>query len=302
MMLKDSTPEKERDFCSYCAYLWQYIHGMFKWKCEKIPEWAFEALLNRRGHVGLFHKGDDLIMASGGYTGELDRYGVGKRYIGTTFNGEEYIGEVGKDVIVLWNNMTLSPDTHIVSAYARRFVESDRSILNVLRGARITALVTASDNTDNQTLNNVVEAIKKGDTVVKIPPIFREIDALDSGVKRFDIMRLTDPKDTDKLQYLTRYRDDLLAAFLNEYGIDVNVINKGSQVSKDELHSMGAAVNAVLDSRLDCRKRDLDIVRSWGFEIEVNPGYSRGDEQTEPEQEEAPTQSADPEERSMEDE
>ena len=99
---------------------------------------------------------------------------------------------------MLWNNYTLSPDTQTVSAYAERYVESDKSILNVLRGTRITNLVTATDNTDSQTLNNVVNAIANGDTVVKIPPVYREIDALDNGTKRFDVMRLTDPKDTDK--------------------------------------------------------------------------------------------------------
>lgn len=269
----------ERDFYSYVKYLWQYIDDMFTWKCNFAPAWTFERFLNTRGHVGIFRNGEDgkPLLAVGGYIGEPNIYGFGKQYIGTTLNGKSYTGTVGEDVVVLWNNTTLTSDMHILSAYATRFVESDKSILNVLRGARITALVTASDNIDSATLDNVVTAINRGDTVVKVPPRYAEIDALDGGAERFKILRLTDPKDTDKLQYLTRYRDDLLAAFLNEYGIDVNVINKGSQVSKDELHSMGAAVNAVLMSRYECRARDLDIVRSWGYQIDVKPGYSRGD-------------------------
>ena len=123
----------------------------------------------------------------------------------------------------------------------------------------------------------MVNAIANGDTVVKIPPVYREIDALDNGTKRFDVMRLTDPKDTDKLQYLSRYRDDMLAAFLNEYGIDVNVVNTGSQVSKDELHSMEKAISATVKQRFDCRARDLDTVRAWGFDVDVKPNIGRAD-------------------------
>ena len=62
---------------------------------------------------------------------------------------------------------------------------------------------------------------------------------------------------------------------MNEYGLDVNVVNKGSQVSVDELHSMANATRAVVSQRLECRARDLDIVRSWGFDIDVTPNYGR---------------------------
>lgn len=271
------TAPENRDFRSYANYLYGYILDMFNWQCDFAPPWAFERILATHGHCGIFRDGKDgkPVIAFGGYTGKPSIYGFGTQYIGTDFQGNSYTGNVGDDVVVLWNNYTLTSDNSVVSAYAQRFVESDKSILNVLRGARITALVTASDNTDSRTLDNVVNAINNGDTVVKVPPIFREIDALDSGAKRFDVLRLTDPKDTDKLQYLCRYRDDLLAAFLNEYGIDVNVVNKGSQVSRDELHSMENAVGAVVEQRLNCRKRDLDIVRDWGYDITVTPNIGR---------------------------
>lgn len=270
------TPEN-RDFKSYASYLYNFVLTMFSWQCDFAPPWAFERLLTTRGHCGIFRNGKDgnPVIAAGGYTGKPTAYGFGENYIGTDMNGNTYTGTVGEDVVVLWNNYTLTSDNAVVSSYAQRFVESDKSVLNVLRGTRITNLVTAADNTDSATLENVTRAIKDGDTVVKIPPVFREIDALDSGAKRFDVLRLTDPKDTDKLQYLSRYRDDLLAAFLNEYGVDVNVINKGSQVSRDELHSMENAVGATVQQRLECRQQNLDIVRGWGYKIDVFPNVGR---------------------------
>lgn len=267
--------EETRGFKSYVDYLAGFVLSMFEWRMNFAPSYAPEWWLASRGHCGIFFNGGKPVIACGGYTGSPTAYGFGDKYIGSDFSGSTYAGEVGKDVVVLWNNRTLSPDTPIISSYARRFVESDKSVLNVLRGTRITNLVTAADNTDKTTLDGVVKAIKDGDTVVKIPPSYREIDALDNGSKRFDVIRLTDPKDTDKLQYLSRYRDDILASFLQEYGLDVDVINKGSQVTKDEIHSMSAAVSAVISQRLECRERDLDIVRGWGFEIEVKPGNMR---------------------------
>jgi hypothetical protein len=277
------TAPETRDFRSFANYLYSYVLDMFRWECDFAPTWAFERILTTHGHCGIFRQGADgkPVLAFGGYSGEPTPYGFGRQYIGTDYSGNSYTGTVGDNVVVIWNNVTLSSDRPIVSAYAERYVETERSIINVLRGARITALVTASDNTDKQTLDNVVSAINNGDTVVKIPPVYREIDALDSGAKRFDILRLTDPKDTDKLQYLSRYRDDLLSAFLGEYGIDVNVVNKGSQVSKDELHSMRDAVSATVQQRLECRERDLDIVREWGYDITVAPNVGRKIEESE---------------------
>lgn len=266
---------KQRTPRDWANYLYEFLASMFVWTCDFAPEDIFERLLIKGGHCGIFKNGGDPVVAFGGYTGDPGRYGYGEEYLANDYSGNSYRGKVGEDVVVLWNNHTLSGDLPIMMSYAERFVESDKSILNVLRGARITALVTATDNTDSVTLDNVVNAINRGDTVVKVPPVYREIDALDSGVKRFDVLRLTDPKDTDKLQYLTRYRDDLLAAFLAEYGLSVNCVNKMAQVTSSELHSMDGATSAIIESRLRCRERDLDIVRSWGVDISVKPGTGR---------------------------
>lgn len=268
--------KKPRTFREYCNYLYEFVSHMFAWKLDFAPDFIIERYLIQRGTCGIFLNNGNPVIAAGGYAGAPDKYGLGTDYIGSDYAGNTYRGKVNTDVVVLWNNHTLSNDIGIISSYASRFIESDKSILNVLMGARITGLVTATDNTDKYTLDNVKKAIEDGETVVAIPPAFREIDALDNGVKRFDILRFTDPKDTDKLQYLTRYRDDLLSAFLNEFGLPVECVNKLAQVSADELHSMDSATNAIIESRLSCRTRDLDIVRSWGFDISVEPGKNRG--------------------------
>lgn len=271
-------PTETRSFKSYAEYLYSYVLSMFEWKLDFAPEWVPERILSAHGHMGVFYNGGDPVLTFGAYSGKPTRYGFGESYIGADCTGATYSGTVGEDVVVIWNNLTLSPDSSIVSAFANRYVETDKSILNVLRGARITSLIGADDNVDKATIDKVVAAIKDGENVVKIPPAFREIDALDNGLKRFEVMRITDPKDIDKLQYLSRYRDNLLAEFMNEYGIDVNVVNKGSQVSRDELHSMEKAISAVVKQRLECRKRDLDIIRSWGLSIDVKPGIGRGED------------------------
>lgn len=272
------TTPKARTFTDYCNYLYEYIARMFVWHCDFAPDYIFERYLIQHGQCAIYKPDSGApIVIRGNYSGSSTEYLPGSQYVGATLDGKTYTGKIGENIAVLWNNHTLTGDISTISAYASRFVESDKSILNVLRGARITALVTATDNTDKLTLDNVVKAINDGETVVKVPPAYREIDALDNGAKRFDILRLTDPKDTDKLQYLTRYRDDLLSAFLNEYGLSVECVNKMAQVSVSELHSMDSATAAIIDSRLECRARQLDLVRSWGYDIRVEKGVARGD-------------------------
>lgn len=273
-----------RTFGDYAQYLYEYAASMYKWTLpEYIPTFIPEYYLINRGHFGIFRDIDGtIVLASGSYAGAPTKYEVGGEYLGVTLNGKTYRGTIGEDVAVVWNNLALSSDRHTISFYAERYVESDKSILNVLRGARVNNLVTALDNTDANTLDNVVKSIEDGKVIVKVPPIHRQIDALDNGVERFKVLKLTDPKDTDKLQYLTRYHDDLLVNFLNEFGIDATNLNKAAQVTTDELHSHAAAVSAIVAERLECRRRSLDLVRSWGVDIDVVPNVARGAEQEQP--------------------
>lgn len=264
---EDLTP---RSFCSYANYLYNYVANIFKWKCDFAPEWAFERILTRYGHCGIFLNSGNPVIAWGGYTGEPSKYGFGEQYIGTDYQGKTYEGEVGKDVIVLWNNLSLMSDKYIISTYAQKMVECDKSLLNLIRGARFNKLITASNDVDKITLDNVVKSVENGDLIVKVPPTYRQIDALDAGECQYKILDITDTDNATKLQYLDRFRDNLLAQFFNEYGLDVNVVNKRAQVNSDELHSMDSAVGAVVSQRLECRERDLDVVRDWGFDIQVN--------------------------------
>ena len=265
-----------RSATSYANWLYTFIADMFKWELDFAPEWVPEFLLTRYGAAAVMYNDGDPVIVGGGYCGKPTRYEMGDSFTGATLDGKVYKGKIGEDCAVIWNNPTMTPDTYTLASYAERFAERDRSELNVLRGTRITNLVTASDNTDSATLDKVVKAITDGDVAVKIPPIYREIDALDSGAKRFDILRLTDPKDTDKLQYLARQRDSLLAAFLAEYGLEYDMVDKGSQIVTGELHAQTDMINAIVQSRLDCRRRNLDIVRGWGVNIDVQPNRARG--------------------------
>lgn len=265
-----------RSAVSYANWLYTFIADMFKWRLDFAPDWMPEFLLSRYGVAAIMKNDGDPVIVGGGYSGKPTRYEMGDSFTGATLDGKVYRGKVGEDCAVLWNNLTMTPDIYTLASYAERFAERDRSELNVLRGTRITNLVTASDNTDSVTLDKVVGAIKDGEVAVKIPPIYREIDALDSGAKRFDVLRLTDPKDTDKLQYLSRQRDSLLAAFLSEYGLEYDMVDKGSQIVTGELHAQTDMINAIVQTRLDCRRRNLDIVRGWGFDIDVQPNRARG--------------------------
>ena len=40
---------------------------------------------------------------------------------------------------------------------------------------------------------------------------------------------------------------------------------------------MEKAISATVKQRFDCRARDLDTVRAWGFDIDVKPNIGRSD-------------------------
>ena len=93
-------------------------------------------------------------------------------------------------------------------------------------------------------------------------------------------MELTDVKDSEKIQYLSRIHDDIIGRFLAMYGIDTGNINKGSQVLRGELSRMEEAAAVPVYERLRCRKQVWDeINKTFGTDIQPMKSALYGDTQ-----------------------
>ena len=273
----------------YANKLLVYVISAFKWdlKDPTIPEYIPECYLAFNGHLGVFRKEDEMIVAMGQPSGTPNRYGVFEKYLATMWNGETIEGTVNKDVVIIPNNSLYSPDWFEIQRYAEMSSQTDISLMANIRYTRENKFFRVDTEKERLALNKAISDSDRGEPVIMVSSpdnIAADIFDKDKGI--YDSFDLTDPKDTDKLQYLSRFYDDLMSRFLRDYGIDVSNVNKGSQILSDELHGFSNAAAIPTEDKLKCRinacKKVKDIL-GFDIDVELNELYNydtkkRGDE------------------------
>lgn len=160
------------------------------------------------GHAGIYkHDKYGLVCFPGSFAGDPDAYGRGLKYVGALLNGEPIEGTIGEDVIVIPNNFSYSADLPIMYNFAKRLNEVDTSLdLNVFY-SRLAPIVKVSNGKVKEAVDVALNNILVGELKsVMASDLESELD----GFKSIDILNITDVKDVDKLQYLSKYHDDLL--------------------------------------------------------------------------------------------
>ena len=268
-----STSEKEfaRTF-EYERYLFSLITNMIRYEgIEKtdIPEYYPEYVAAYRGQYGVFPTDDGIAIIPGAYAGPLDRYGRGRDYLGTTFDGVTWRGTVGVDCFVVPNNPMLMPDSLIVSRYAYMLSQIDISLYYNLKYSRLGKFYRADTDQEKAALEKAIQEMTDGEPIIYVGTTKHTFgDVLDQNAPPLSPMELTDVKDSEKMQYLSRIHDDIIGRFLSMYGIDTGNINKGSQILRGELSRMEEAAAVPVYERLACRKQIWnEINRTFGTDI-----------------------------------
>lgn len=257
----------------YANKLLIYVISAFSWDLGdlKIPEYIPECLLAFNGHIGVFNKNGDITIAAGQPAGRSNKYGVFERYIATTWDGETFEGETDKDVVIIPNNSIYAPDWWVIQRYAEMLSQTDISLMANIRYTRETKFFRVDTEKEKQAIKKAMSDSDRGEPVVAVSTPDRVVDdLLNTGKYGYDTFDLTDPRDADRLQYLSRFYDDLMSRFLRTYGIDVENVNKGSQILSDELHGFSNAAAIPTEDKFKCRVRACKKVRDiLGIDIDV---------------------------------
>ena len=278
-----STSEKDlARTIEYERYLFSLITNMIRYDgIEKtdIPEYYPEYVAAYRGQYGVFPADDGIVIVPGAYAGRLDRYGHGRDYIGDTLDGVAWRGTVGVDCFVVPNNPMLMPDSLIVSRYAYMLSQIDISIFYNLKYSRLGKFYRADTDQEKAALEKAIQEMTDGEPIIYVGTQKNTFgDILDETKPSLMPMELTDVKDSEKIQYLSRIHDDIIGRFLAMYGIDTGNINKGSQVLRGELSRMEEAAAVPVYERLRCRKQVWDeINKKFGTDIQPMKSALYGD-------------------------
>lgn len=266
--LKPKGQNKVR-YLTYFNMFLNILLDMFEWEGlpETIPARFLEMILHSKGEVfiGREKEDDPLVAAIGSLSGEIDDYSMGTDCVAVT-PCQSLQGKRNIDIAYGINNKTATPDT-LLYWLSHMLAVNDRSMELVSIYARLLPIPKVNDEKDKQMFDELIDKLIEGD-----PKAFASRNALADalGENGGETFNMTDPRQVDKLQYLSRFADDIIKRFYNFYGQPLQTQNKAAQSISDELHGMDSVSFILPLQMLQCRQALADnINKIFGLEVSV---------------------------------
>lgn len=275
----------------YCNMLLESLMGMFVYSCESdkyLEKWLnhkLELWLRVYGKVGFAKDENGVYFGQVQFVGgKLNKYGwLDKVQIYTLDGNVSPVFDVDSDNVVIMFNNGLGHGEWNCLRYADKLTEIDKSMDCGILNSRYTQMVLVKNDNVKRNIDNAIKDMKNGEPLVVSGKDLLANDLIGNGTesKGVEVFNITDVTNSDKLQYLTHFHDDLMRTFYQIYGIDTNSTGKMAQQSTEEIKgSVGRSfiipndnynwrVKALNEIR---EKFDLDITINWGesWGIELN--------------------------------
>lgn len=266
--------KKQIQEMTYFNLLFEILLSMFNY--TDLPESLtdfdtryIDSILCSTGQIACGMVDDKLTFAPCTLGGQIDAYGLGTEVIAPVPVGKqgEIRGKRNIDVAYGINNKLATPDT-LVYYIAHMMSETDVSAhMNVIY-SRLLKIPVVKDEKSKQAVMEIYKKLIEGAGLEAMvsPNVFDEL--VEKGIETIE---LTDPNKIDRIQYLSRFYDDLLKRFCNFYGQNLQTQNKAAQTQEDELHGYDSFSFIIPLQMLKCRRDFIDNVnRIYGTSIKVD--------------------------------
>lgn len=188
-----------------------------------------------------------------------------------TTNGTDYSLEleVGKDCILLYNNSCKTSD-EIIDKYANLICETDKTIYTIVEWAKLMPIPKVHGDNDIAKYQTVMERSLKGELINVISD--NQYLFGTEGAKDDNLLTLTDPEMSDKLHFLSEFREEVIKRLASLFGIPFNTTAKSAQALNAELHGMDMYSMFLLFDRYYARKESFERAaeftgHNWNFDF-----------------------------------
>lgn len=232
-----------------------------------------EKLLITEGEAGIAKtENDGIVVGHFSFDGDhLDYNGRLNRGKVICLNGKQFSGEIGKEIIWVWNNNNHEYDRNL-SRFATVLSDIDLSFTYNIKYSRNCPIPVAKNSKIKKSLTAALDKIfDDGKMEVVIDDIQGVNEIMGKSDNKVDIVNLTDVANSDKLQNLCLIRDFFITSISRFYGISLTGNGKKAQQSVDEIqgYSQFSAVQPMI--RLKHRKKACEqIKKNFGVEISVD--------------------------------
>lgn len=268
--------------CKDALELWYYITleqiltSMFEY--NNLPKGLdrkyIEHCLIRFGCAGIIKIDDEYFVGIPAITPPLNNYGIGTKIVVTTFNGQNQItGTIGKNCVLIWNNSEFVND-YIISWFAKMFKEIDKSMESNVYNSRLHPIPIAKNSKIKSAIDNIFKTIKGENVKNETYSVLSEQafeDVISGKSTPVDVINLTDVNNVDKIQYLSKFHDDLLRRFCTLYGHAMQTSGKMAQQTTEELQGYNSFSMIIPSNRLEERKKGIDdFNRIFNENVSIN--------------------------------
>lgn len=240
---------------------------LFHWKSDtlKLPLNP-EFWLTNGGSLGFLIKEKKWVR--GTWNGVLDEYGDFTTYVWHSLNTQGVkTGEATnhKDIIVCGNTPLYRPFEEERKFYAEMKAETDISIMCQLLLSRLTKGITVENDQQKKAIEKAYKEVVMGFPMILTTPLLQELNTID----------LTDNSDIERMQYLSSFYQTMEKREANDFGVDLDLIDKRAQVSNQEIKQYDDVTTLEYLIMFEMRQRFVDEMKENGFEIEIvkNPVF-----------------------------
>lgn len=212
--------------------LYEIVMAMFEYENLPFRKEFIEELLLIYGNAAVGRDENGLHVGYLSYN-ELDENNmpIGKATI-TTRHSYQMTGEIDTNICLFFNNEMRLPELKL-ELYADMFSEADISIRSIIKKARLLPIPLTRDSKVKEAINEAFKDIDNG--FIKAIGYDAIMDDFASDGDPVTMLHLTEPEHTDKLQYMSKFYDDMLRRVLTFYGHPLSSASKMAQVTSAEL-------------------------------------------------------------------
>lgn len=252
---------------------YEKLNNLFHYKTDLEMPHNFETYLRIYGSIGFDLKNKRWVV--GWSNGQRDELGNPITYCAHTLatNHQAYNLEVGKEVILCYNNSLHASDSPIIEWYCSMIKECDISIKYQIINSRLIPILAVTDDRMKKEAEEIFKNIKAGAPCIITTDLIQDIKTVD----------IIDNGNLDKMQYLTSFNENINKRLFNEFGIDIDLKDKRAQVNSTELQAYEDVDTlnylSYFEERLDFCKRMTEA----GYTMECIPSPIYADEPNEKE-------------------
>ena len=256
--------DKEKLIADYMCLFFTRTNVMFEYEGlpETIPKEDYTLIKQTYGSVTIAKASDEKIYALyGGLGGVLNEYYhptisvVANPYLNLTKTFE-----IGKDCIVIKNDLFYRGIFNINRKYAELLTECDISIRKCLLNIRVDNILTSSSDVDDASINAFFDAVKRGDFAYIQTKRFMD----DVLLQIHDVASKT----SNPLKDLIEIRNYIESCWWMEFGLNANANMKRESINDAEINADDKTMIPLIKQFYDCEIKGWDEVNKM-FNLNV---------------------------------